>query len=121
MYHSEERISVQNLKQLRSDLQVFLERKKKIYCKALKRPVYLSKLPEVITGRKKDRKRRLQSFNVAVDILRNEKNYTKSEIDGCTRFEICGCDADGRTVKVHLREERIQNDKRLFFVSCFSK
>ena len=117
MYQSRKKISTSNLAQLKCNLDAVLQRRKNVYCKALKRPVSLQKLPQVITERK-DAKRRLQAFEVAIDILRNEVEYKASVIKGYACFEVTGYDASSTKVMVHLREEYVQKDRVLFLVSC---
>ena len=117
MYRSQKRISTDGLQQLKSDLALFLQKKKTIPCRSLKRHVSLVKLPDAIAKRH-DAKRRLQSFIVALDIVRFASEYTERIIGKQTCYEIRGCDSDGRIVIVHLREEVVRKDRMLFFVSC---
>ena len=117
MYQSRKRISGKGMQQLKSNLSTFVNRKDRVYCKALKRPVSLDKLPTVITERH-DAKRRLQVFDVALDILRNETQCAECVLNGYTCYEIRGKAADGNVVIIHLREEVIHKDRVLFFVSC---
>ena len=118
MYQSKKTCSTGDLQKLRSYLDVFLSKKNKIYCRALQRKVSLDKLPEVLLGRR-DAKRRLSKFIVAVDILRYSHEVSEDSIDDCRCFEIRGLDANGILVIVHLREERVRNDRVLYFVSCY--
>lgn len=117
MYQSSKKVSTDGFLQLKSDITLFLQRKDKIYCKALKRHVFLSKLPKAITERK-DAKRRLQAFEVAIDILRSASTYNRKYIKGYVCYEIKGLDISGKIIAIHIREEVVQKDRILFFVSC---
>lgn len=120
MYQSRKHISTENLKQLTSDLQLLLQHKKKILCRSLKRAVSLEKLPDAITKRH-DAKRRLQALDVAIDIVRHAPSCKERTIGKQKSYELRGKDANKKIVIVHLREEVVQNDRILFFVSCATK
>jgi hypothetical protein len=120
MYQSNKRISRKNKQILTEDLKVFLKNNKKTYCKALKRTVDLSKLPEAITKRKTSATARLQKFWIAIEILKKSKNCKTRELKGCIEYEIIGLDTNKTKIAVHLREElSIQKNRVLFFVSCY--
>lgn len=119
-YQSKRRISTDTLRQLKLDLDLFLKQRKVVPCKILKRNVSLAKLPEVITERY-DVKRRLQAFEVAIDIIHYARKYTEKLLGGCICYEFRGYSADGRIVIVHLREEVVHKDRILFLVSCATK
>jgi len=119
MFRSKKRISsTGSLQQLKSNLNSIIKKKRKIYCKTLKRSVFLSRLPAAITERH-DAKRRLQCFDVALDILKNNTYFRIKTVGGEPCYEIYGKDARGKTVVVHLREETHKKDRKLFFISCF--
>ena len=118
MYQSKKKISSQNRQWLETDVNRFLDKKKQIYCKALKRKVSLEKLPAAITERR-DAKRRLQRLYVAIDILQYAKEYTVKKIDKKQCYELRGHSVDDQEVIVHVREEVQNKNKVLFFVSCF--
>jgi len=118
VYRSKQQISSKNLPQLKAELLLYLQQKSKIYCKALKRHAHLSKLPDAITERK-DAKRRLQRFLVAIDILAKEKTYKQKCFKKHINYAITGLDANNEPVFVHIREEITQKDRILYFVSCY--
>lgn len=119
MYYSKLGISHHGKEILLQRLHVFLEKQKTVYCRALKRKVFLGKLPEVLRNRH-DVKRRLQSFFVAMDILQNCSQYTISHKDGYKCFEMVGKDSNNKKVFIHVREEEHHKDKMLYFISCYS-
>lgn len=106
---------------LRKDLQKYIESHKYIYAKSLRRKVFLDKLPDVIIHRKSTRKKRLQCFMTACDILHHEKIHTMRLNDKKQKeYEIKGLSSDDFLVSVHVREEIAnQKNKKLYFVSCF--
>ena len=120
MYKSKKIIQNKALLSLKGDLYQFLIDNQKIYCSALKRPVFLSKLPDVILRRKSTVKKRLECFIVAIDILRHDK-VCKQNSSNKQEFALLGSDCNGVLVEIHLREESSDKDKKLFFVSCFQK
>ena len=105
---------------LKKRLLDFLRNKNFIYSKALKRKIFLTKLPDAILERKDSQKRRLQCFRVAIDILRRSKHFSQNPKNR-NEFEIKGFSAENYTVFVHLREEISQKNRQLFFVSCYFK
>lgn len=120
MYRSSKKIESKGLAILRKDLDIYLQDHDFIYAKSLKRKVFLTKLPDAIVMRKKTLKKRLQCFIVACDILRHADSYTmRVHLKKQKEFSIEGVSACGRKVGVHLREESVSKDKKLFFVSCF--
>jgi len=118
MYRSKRQISRENLPKLKANLVLFLRQKNRVYCRALKRPVHLTKLPDALVERQ-DAKRRLQRFLVAVDILAGAKTYERRQLRGKTNYEITGMDVNGVLVCVHVREEVVRKDRILYFVSCY--
>ena len=122
MYNSNKKIENKSLAVLRKDLDDYLKSHYFIYVKALKRKVFLDKLPNAIIHRKSTRKKRLQCFLVACDILKYERNY-KEKINGKheREFEIKGNSVDEMIVGIHIREEITDKgkNKKLFFVLCF--
>ncbi len=122
MYKSKQNIQKGSIELLKRHMTSFLTRNKFVYCSALKRKVFLNKLPDVIMHRKKTRKKRLECFRVACDVSLHARTYTKREgARHCIEIEICGMSADGLKVCVHIREEMTRgNNRKLFFVSCFS-
>lgn len=120
MYQSNRRILTRNSQRLHTDVKELLHTKKKIRCKSLGRFISLQKLPEAIVNRR-DSKRRLQSFWVALDIVKHAPSYRNVIIDGYRCFELRGVDALGAVVIVHLREEHVQKDRIVYFVSCMPK
>jgi hypothetical protein len=76
MYKSKLTISTKNKKNLSKKLDIFLKKNDKIKCKILKRNIFLSKLPEIILNRKLSALYRLQTFFVAIDILKHEQKFT---------------------------------------------
>jgi hypothetical protein len=120
MYRSAKKIESKGLAVLRKDLDVYLRGHDFIYAKSLKRKVFLSKLPDAILMRKKTLKKRLQCFIVACDIVRHaDTNEMRLNAKKEKEYSIEGMSACGRSVGVHLREEFVGKDKKLFFVSCF--
>lgn len=119
MFQSKLIVSTKSKKILINFLNQFLKDNKKIYCRAFKRKVDLSKLPEAITERKKSSTHRLQRFSVAIDILKHERNC-KPNLENQNEFEICWLDRNWENIIIHLREETSNwKDKILYFVSCF--
>ena len=118
MYQSKKQISSENLKQLKSDLDLILRQRKMVYCKALKRSVSPAKLPGAITNRR-NAKKCLRCPGVSVDILKNSSCCKKKIINKLSHYEIQGKDASGLTISIHLREETHQKDRKLFFISCY--
>ena len=119
-YQSKIAISQKSKQVLTKKLLLFLEKNHKTYCKALKRKVFLDKLPDAIIERKQSATHRLQCFFVAIDILKHETTSSVRERSGCLEYEIIGTDCNGKKVYVHLREElSIKKDRVLFFVSCY--
>ena len=119
MYQSKKMVLKQDIRKARSELISFLGRSSdKIYCKALKRFVFLEKLPECIVHRH-DAKRRLNLIFVAFDILKNETIFKKKKVGRWNCFEISGLDRNGVEVCIHVREEVRKYDKKLYFVSCY--
>ncbi len=101
-------------------LDKFLKNNQKVYCKSLKRTVFLDKLPDAILKRKQSATKRLQRFFVSIDILKNQKKYFIREYKGCLEYEIIGLDQNNKKVYIHLREElSIKKDRMLFFISCY--
>ncbi len=120
MYKSKIEISKKSKKILTVKLLEFLASHSKTYCKALKRSISLSKLPDAILKRKESSTSRLQRIFVAFDILKNEVDVTARESKGCLEYEIIGKDRDGKIIYIHLREElSLTKDRILFFVSCY--
>lgn len=118
----ESRLNIENktLPILKKNLDGFLEKNTHVYCKALKKKVYLSKLPEVITNRKSSAKKRLACFQVALDILKHSKIFIKREYESKKEFSIEGLSSDKKKVEIHLREEtNTKKDKKIYFISCF--
>jgi len=76
----------------------YLDAHQFIYCKALKRKVYLSKLPQAILIRRSSVTQRLQRFFVSIDILKHEKYYTIRTSNGYEEYEIKGMDAHEREI-----------------------
>ena len=110
-----------NLSYLKKDLLVFLKTSQYVHVKSMKnRKVFFDKLPEVLFSRKKTVKKRLQSFFVAIDILRHEKKFTVHSQNN-KEFSIIGKSFDNTFVEIHIREEIIQGDRKLLFISCFPK
>ena len=119
-YKSKKKVSQKNKKNLVKDLDNFLLGFNKIYCKALKRTVSLSKLPNCLLQRKTSATDRLQKFWVAIDILKHEKKFRVRENKGCLEYEISGMDILGQKIYIHLREElSLKKDRILFFISCY--
>jgi len=119
MYKSKLIISTKSKKILVNFLNKFLKDNDKVYCRAFKRKVDLSKLPEAITERKRSSTHRLQRFSVAIDILKHERIY-KISLENKDEFEICGLDRNWKEIIIHLREELTSwKDKVLYFISCF--
>ncbi|USN58092.1 MAG: hypothetical protein H6767_07270 [Candidatus Peribacteria bacterium] len=87
MYKSKLMISTKSKKILSNFLDDFLLKNEKVYCRAFKRKVYLSKLPDVIMGRKSSATQRLQRFWVAIDILKHEREYIVNP-KNCSEFSI---------------------------------
>ena len=120
MYQSPKKIESKGLAILRKDLDVYLQGHEFIYAKSLKRKVFLSKLPDALLKRKKTLKKRLQCFITACDILRHsDTNEMRLNGKKEKEYSVDGISACGRKVGIHLREEHIGKDKKLFFVSCF--
>ncbi len=121
MYKSRKQVEKKSLGVLRKDLQIYLKDHDSIYAKSFRRKVFLDKLPDAIIHRKKTRKKRLQCFLVACDILHNERIYTERINKKKQReFEIKGISAEGMSVSIHVREELSgRKNKKLFFISCF--
>ena len=118
MFQSGQKISRGSTSQLLQELEQFLAQKHKVYCRYLRRPVFLTKLPNAISKRR-DARRRLQAFRVALDITQHAYTGKVMKIDGDICHELRGKDAEGKTVIVHLREEKVNSDQKVFFVSCF--
>lgn len=122
MYQSSKKIEHKGLEVLRKDLDNYLRGNEFVYAKSLKRKVFLSKLPDVILKRQKTRKKRLQCFIVACDVLRHADTCEKRVNSKKEKeFSIEGISACGRIIGVHLREEHVGKDRKLFFISCFFK
>ncbi len=120
MYKSKIRISTETKNKLVKKLNDFLVKNKKIYCRSLKRKIYLNKLPETIIRRKTSASKRLQRFFVAIDILKHEKKFKVRENKGCLEYEIIELDSLKNKVYIHLREElTLKKDRILYFVSCY--
>lgn len=120
MYVSPKKIESKGLEVLRKDLDNYLRGNEFVYAKSLKRKVFLSKLPDAILKRQKTRKKRLQCFIVACDVLRHADMYEKRvNLKKEKEFSIEGLSACGRKVGVHIREECTNKDRKLYFVSCF--
>ncbi len=69
--------------------------------------------------RKSSETYRMQRFFVAIDILRNEKNY-KVNFENDKEFEVLWLDKNWKEVRIHIREEiSSHKNKVLYFVSCF--
>ncbi len=120
MYSSSINISTENKKQLINKMNIFLKANKFIYCKALKRKIELSKLPEAIINRKDSATARLKRFFVAINILKWEKEYKKRFNNNCFEYEIIWFDKNWVRVYIHLREKNNRyKDKILYFISCY--
>lgn len=119
-YRSKKAISTLPKAVIEKEFYEFLNKYKKIYSRHLGRSIHLDKLPEAITKRR-DSFKRLQCFQPAIDILRRSKKWTTKNIDGYKCIEINGLSQDGQTVKIHLREESLKGDKKLFLISFFHK
>jgi hypothetical protein len=119
MYKSKKQIENKSLLTLKKYLEIFLQKNRFIYCKSLKRKVFLDKLPKVIIKRK-GCKDRLRCFFVGVDLIQNSKKYSKRYKNKKAEFEIVGFSNEGKKVFAHIREEKdIQKNKRLFLISTF--
>lgn len=120
-YRSKKFIAKQGTKDLKVLLQKYLRDHKFVYCKSLKnRKIFLEKLPEAITARK-DCKYRLQAFWVGVDILQKSrlKPKIKRNDKKIIEYEFQGLFADGKKVKIHVREELVKKDKKIFLTSTY--
>lgn len=92
MYQSKKNIVNKDLATLKKDLMNFLKMHEYVQSKAFSnRKVFLSKLPEVIVGRRSSAKKRLTCFDVAIDILKHSKNYS-SYVKNQSEFTIQGKD-----------------------------
>lgn len=122
MYQSKFTINKKPLLILKKTFLEFLQSTTKIYCSALKRPIFLDKQPEAILNRK-DAKVRLAAFDVAIDILKHSKicktwQHSNSRI---IAFSIHGLSLEGYLVSIHIREETFKKDRRLYLISIFYK
>ncbi len=119
MYQSKQSLLLKNTATLKKYLNDFLEIHSYIKCKGLKgRRVFLDKLPEVITKRK-DARNRLECFLVGIDILKKSAHVQQRNYNGFKEYEFIGLSAEGKKVFIHLREEAIKKDKKLFLVSTY--
>lgn len=121
MYQSKEFLEKKSTATLKRYLGVFLKKTTFVRCKALgNRKVFLAKLPHAILTRR-DVGERLRSFWVGLDILRHSLYIKHRFCRGKDEYEIEGFSAENKRIYVHLREEIIQKDRKLFFISTYCK
>ncbi len=89
------------------------------FCFGKKRPIFLSKYLEVNRDRT-DGTRRLRFFDAAIRYLKNAQPKDVSSYSS-TEFEIIWITRSGEKFAMHIREESIQKDKKLFLISTFEK
>jgi len=121
MYQSKKSIQKKALPALKKYFLKYLNQHSKIYCSAVKRPVFFDKQPDAILKRK-DVKYRLEAFYVGIDILRHSKNIVLWKKDGQNGISLQGLSKESEIVTVHVREEiSADKNRRLFFISSFHK
>lgn len=107
---------------LNTEIENYIVQKKKVICKGLnKKPVFLSKYLEA-TNNRRDKTRRKQKFWPALELITKLKGknlvYQKHEQKGIS-YEFKGITPNGIEVSVHIREELIGKDRKLFLISTF--
>lgn len=86
-----------------------------------KRPVFLSKYIEA-TKNRTDPTRRFRCFPAALEIIKKVKEHdliAKKRTHLGVSYEFQASTKDGTIVKVHIREEVVENNRRLFLISTF--
>ncbi len=107
---------------LQKQIQYFCDHQKRVICKWLsKRPVFLEKYIEYNQD-KRDKTRRMQFFFCAIDLLKQVRIIditSHKTINGKKCFEFLWKSKCGQEFGVHIREETIDKDKKLFLISTF--
>ena len=106
---------------LRKSITAFIQKRQKIVSFLFwsKRPIYLEKFLDA-QERRNDKNTRLSYFFAAVELLQrwdNSHMKTHSEDE----WEVTGVLQNGKILAVHIREERINNNRILFLISTFEK
>ncbi len=106
---------------LKEKIESFIISKKKVICFACsgKRPIYLDKYILAQENRH-DKNTRLSLFFSGIELIRRAKP-SDTRMHGETEWEICWILPDKRILAVHIREEKIGNDRILFLISTFDK
>ncbi|MDP2104234.1 MAG: hypothetical protein Q8K26_04920 [Candidatus Gracilibacteria bacterium] len=108
---------------LEKQIQDFCDHQKRVTCKGLsKRPIFLGKYLECML-KKRDKTQRMQLFFCAIALFKKVGVLDISSqkiIDGKRCFEFLGVSKCGQEFGIHIREETIEKDKKLFLISTFS-
>jgi len=118
MYQSKNFITKHHKAESLRRITLFIAKHPFVRAKAIKRKVWLDKVIEAALTRT-SATARLQTFFVAIDILKRAPSCKPSVIKGKQCFEFIGRDCHGQKVTVHVREDKQGKDKFLMFISSF--
>lgn len=106
---------------LEKEIDWFIRKYPKIisFCFGKKRPIFLSKYL-VANSTRPDGTRRLQLFYEAIDRIKCT-HLTEIHRHSENEFEILGITKLGKEYAIHIREEILRKDRRLYLISTFEK
>lgn len=110
---------------LNNEVGQFIDKNKKVFCKALnRRAVSLTKYLER-TQNRRDATRRKQVFSACIELIRkakpeNVRRHERRENQNHSveiSFEIMGISANGEKIGVHIREEEDRHGNRVLYLT----
>jgi hypothetical protein len=106
---------------LARNIESFISSRKKVftYITDKKCPVYLERYIPA-QNKRRDKTQRYACFFAGLDIIRKASVWDVVCRQG-TEWEILWMTPEKEIIAVHIREERIQNDRVLFLISTFEK
>lgn len=112
---------IANRQSLKSRIQDFINSHPSVVSKGLgHRKVILTKFFIANSGRR-ETLQRLQSFFTAIELIKRSSQVSYS-VQGKTHYKITGITKSGKTILIHLREEKFQRKNRqLYLISCYWK
>lgn len=83
-----------------------------------KRFVFLDKYLSATQG-KPDRTSRMRLFFAGIELIKSAKTYKSRDENGLLSYKLRSPISDKAALVVHIREESLLKDKRLFLISTF--
>jgi hypothetical protein len=106
---------------LEKEIDGFIQKYPKIisFCFGKKRPIFLDKYI-LANATRPDGTRRLQLFYEAIDRIKCA-NLKEIHRHSENEFEILGTKKTGKEYAIHIREDILRKDRRLYLISTFEK